>query len=238
MKKVFAIALVLCLILGAAFAAKSKIEVGVQVGYGNEYTQLERVWKTISVPSASDSRMVAISQGAFYAAITGSFGVAEDIAIKAEVGINTMGRLKEQLTLNGTSGGVVTYENPTPMNFNFYLGGEYNIDFSSGFGIAAGLGLDIMYGKEAPFENEAPNGRIGFAVEAIGKYEISKNIKINLGGRFAVHFLNTGDTSKATIAKYIKELKDWVDTPEVGVSKSFSHFQGGFAVFAGVTYSL
>ncbi len=237
MKKVLAVALVLCLVFGAAFA-KSKIEIGVQAGYGNEYTQLEGSEASISVPSVSNTRMVALSQGAFYAALTGSFGIAEDIAIKAEVGINTMGHLKEQMTLNGSSGGEVTYKNPTPMNFNFYLGGEYNIDFSSGFGFAAGLGLDIMYGKEAPLADEAPNGRIGFAVEAIGKYEISKNIKINLGGRFAVHFLNTGDTSKAYIAKLIKDGKDWVDSPVVGVSKSFSHFQGGFSVFAGVTYSL
>ncbi len=237
MKKVFAIALLLCLVLGAAFAAKGKAEVGAQLGYGNEFTQIEYNTKPVGSGAAVDEKTV-YTQGAFYFAATGAYGITEDVALKAEFGINTMGKMKSQVSVNGENSPVLTADDPTPINFNLYLGAEYEIDFTKELSLCTGLGVDMMFGKETGLSNDESNGRIGIGFELVGKYAINKNIKINLGGKFAVHFLNTGDKTKAFFPAQIKAGQDWLDVPVVGVSRSFSHFQGGFEVFAGATYVL
>ncbi len=227
MKKVLAIALVLCLVVGAVFADKGKLEVGVNAGYAEEFTQVD-------YSKNSYSEKIVALQPAFNVTATVGYGITNDLSLKAEIGAYINGKIKTQITINGVNDDPVTASDPTPMNFNFFIGAEYGMEFSKGCDLVGGLGADILMGKQSCADNETSNTRIGFGVELIGKYEISKNLKINLGGKFAVHFINTSDESTAHIASLIKSYEKRVDT----FGGSTGHFQGAFGVFAGVTYSL
>ena len=227
MKRVFAIALVLCLVFGAVFADKGKLEVGARAGYAEEFFQLEYAKDLYSMKFAA-------VQPAFNVTASASYGLSDSLAFKAAIGANFNGKVKSQLTVNSVSGDPDTASEATPANFNFYLGAEYGLSLSRSFELVGGLGADIMMGKQSCADGETSNTRIGFGVEVIGKYIINKNIKINLGGKFAVHFFNTGDKTTASVVRTIDTYTKLVDLSGGKVS----HFQGAFAVFAGVTYVL
>ena len=227
MKKVLTIVLVMCLAFCSVFAEKGKAEVGVVMGYAEEFFQMEYSLSDYSY------KFVGLQPG-FNITGTAAYGITDDVSLKAEVGVTLYGKLKTQITVNGINGEPEIASEATPMNFNFYVGGEYEIEFSRGLAVCAGLGADIMMGKQTCADNETSNTRIGLGFEAIAKYAINKNLNVSFGGRFAVHFVNTGDKTTASLPYAIDQMQKWVDT----FGGTFSRFQGAFRVFAGVTYSL
>ncbi len=202
-KKVFAIVLIVCLAVGVAFAEKGDIKVGAQAGYANEL---------VSAKYAEEKGKL-VSNG-FYAAVSGEYDVTDEIGVKLEAGIDTMGTWKDD------SGDSTT----APVNFSFYLGGQYAFEITDEISVAAGLGADMMLGKQFNKDNdyENINARIGVGAEVVGSYAIAKDIDINLGARYGIYFINTDSEGM------INFLKD----------HDYKIFQSGLKIFAGATYAL
>ena len=213
MKKVFAIVLIACIAFGVAFAAKSAdLKVGAQLGYGAEFLSLSK-----------DSSYVKVNNGGFYAAGTFELGLSDAFAIKAEAGINTMGKAKYTL---GSSVGEVNYTagEASPIHFSAYVGGQYALELSKDFDLLLGAGVDALIGKESSADDAAVNAAIGLGLEAAGAYNVNKNVAVTFGAKFGWHFINTD-----------KDIDDaYGDLGDNGVSVS----NVSFKVFAGLTYAL
>lgn len=226
MKKVLAIALVLCLVVGAAFAAKGDIKVGGQLGFGFDWTKVH-VHTDLGGGASADYTMKVRNSGLYFNA-TGEYDVTDAIGVKAEIGLMTMGKqsVYERTEITGFPTGeeTVTDKNATPMNFTFYLGGQYAFEVSKGINVAAGAGLDIMMGKQDSSDDAKSNTRIGVGIEAVGSYAINKNINVTLGAKYSIYFANTNEDIK----KAFKDAKD----------AGGSVFQSGLKIFAGCTYTL
>jgi len=229
MKKLLVIAMLLCLVLCSVFAAKGDIKVGAQVGYGFDWTSLKF--------SVSDKYIKdLITEGGLYLVGTGSYNVADDVSIKAEIGINTMGKanLKVDSTIDPSESEDSTATDSTPVNFTAYLGGEYGFDVNDEISVGVGLGIDMMMGKQSANTDDKANGRIGVGMEAVGKYSINKQLEVSLGAKYSIYFINTGSDTEAIIPYMIKGAEE---TAKLVSGASVSHFQSGLKIFAGCTYA-
>ena len=213
MKKVLAIALVLCLVLGAAFAAKSTVKAGAQLGYGGF---------TMKFTDKDDSKnYIKISDGGFYFAGTFEFGFTDELSAKAEVGMILMGKSKGTIHAAGTS---ITWnaDEAMPAQFAMYAGAQYAIELSKEFYLNLGAGFDVLMGKLDKDTEDTFNAAMGLGFEAVGAYQINKQLAATFGGKFAWHFINTNKD----LDDMIKDLGDTTKTTNTG-----------FQFFAGVTYA-
>ena len=213
MKKVLAIALVLCLVLGAAFAAKSTVKAGAQLGYGGF---------SMKFTDKDDSKnYIKISDGGFYFAGTFEFGFTDELSAKAEVGMILMGKSKGTIHAAGTS---ITWnaDEAMPAQFAMYAGAQYAIELSKEFYLNLGAGFDVLMGKLDKDTEDTFNAAMGLGFEAVGAYQINKQLAATFGGKFAWHFINTNKD----LDDMIKDLGDTTRTTNIG-----------FQFFAGVTYA-
>ncbi len=212
MKKVFAIVLIACLAFGVAFAAKSSLKVGAQLGWGGEFLKLSK-----------DSAYLKVNNGGFYAAGTFELGLTDDFAFKAEAGINTMGKAKATLKAGSIETNLPTSDS-TPIHFSAYFGGQYALELSKDFDLLVGAGVDALIGKESAKDDAQVNAAIGLGLEAVGSYNVSKEAAITFGAKFGWHFINSD-----------KDIDDaYSEIGDEGVSISNISLK----VFAGVTYAL
>lgn len=213
MKKVLAIALVLCLVLGAAFAAKSSLKAGAQLGYGGF---------SMRFTDKDDSKnYIKISDGGFYFAGTFEFGFTDELSAKAEVGMILMGKSKGTIHAGGIS---YTWnaEEAMPVQFSMYAGAQYAIELSKEFSLNLGAGFDILMGKLDKDTEDTFNAAMGLGFEAVGAYQINKQLAATFGGKFAWHFINTNKD----LDDFIHDFGDQIKTTSLG-----------YQFFAGVTYA-
>ena len=192
-KKAIAIALVLVVALGSVFAAKGSLfasksvpsnKVGVQLGYGARSF-------TVNVPDIKTTTNY-LSSG-FYAAGTFEFGVSQNVALKMEAGINTMGKLKTTTKVGSFSNDTDTATENTPINFTVFTGIVYDLALNDKLSLDLGAGMDVMIGKLSSSENAETNAAFGLGAEAGVSFKIDKSVSIVGGGKFGWHFLNTND---------------------------------------------
>lgn len=214
MKKVFAIILIVCLAVGVAFAAeKGDFKVGGQLGYGGDFISLKY----------DSNNYTKTSNGGFYFAALADYALTDEISVKAEMGLNTMGKAKTSGKLLGISADGPASES-SPIQFSIYAGAAYNINVSKEFTLQAGAGLDMMIGKLSKDDDAKTNAAIGLGFEFGGEYEVAKNVGIIFGGRFGWHFINTNEDIDDAITA--------ADDNDVKVGHT------SFKAYAGVSYSL
>ena len=214
MKKVFAIILMVSLVFGMAFAAKSSgLKVGAQAGYGAEFLKLSK-----------DSSYIKVNNGGFYFAGTAEYDFSDSFAGKVELGINTMGKAKSTAKIGGIAEVTGTASEASPMHFSAYVGGEFALEVSKDFNFLVGAGLDALIGKESSDDDAKVNAAIGLGLEAVGAYSVNKNVAVTFGAKFGWHFINTDD-----------DIDDaYGSLGDNGVSTS----NVSLKFFAGITYAL
>jgi len=225
MKKGLAIALIMTLVIGAAFAAKGDIKVGAQVGWGFDWMRMN---KTQTILDHEYTGIEITKYNGLSAVLTGEYDITDAIGVKLEAGINLMGKQKN-ISIWKKDGVVVSEEvvddpDTTPMNYAFYLGGQYSFAVNKQIGITAGAGVDMMLGKQGSSDDEEVNGRIGVGLEAVGSYAVTDKISVTLGAKGSIYFFNTGEEFN-----YYKEKMQ-----EIG----WKYLQSGLKVFAGATYKI
>ena len=217
-KKVVVIALVLVLAVGSVFAAKKSadIKIGAQLGYGGRSV-------TLSGKDTFKGNSYKLSNGGFYGAFTFEMGLTEDLSLKAEAGINTMGKEQTSLKLKKIDPIKGEYSESTPVNFSLFAGAMYNLELSKELTMSFGAGVDMMMGKLSSDEDAKSNTAIGLGAEAGVAYAINDQISITCGAKFGWHFINTNDDIEDVKAK----IGDDVSTSLVS-----------YKFLAGVTYAL
>ncbi len=216
-RKIFAIVLVVCLAVGVAFAAeKGDFKVGAQLGYGGDFIKYKYDSKTYE----------SFKNGGFYFAAVADYALTDEISVKAEAGLNTMGKRSFTTYFNGNKISLVSgkaSEN-SPLQFSVYAGAAYNVNISDEFTLQAGAGVDMMIGKISNADDAKINAGIGIGAELNAEYEVAKNIAVNVGVRFGWHFINTN--------------KDKSDLYDALQSLDLSIGHTSLKVFAGATYTL
>ena len=202
-KKVLVLALVLVLAVTSVFAAKSDMKVGAQLGYGGR----------TAIENMEDGEVYKLINNGFYGAFTFEYGITDEISVKAEAGINTMGGLKVKYD------DVVDDDwDPTPVNFTLFAGAFYNYAINKEITVYGGAGLDMLIGKFEKESDDKADVGFGLGLEAGASYKINKQISVNAGGKFAWHFVNTSNF--------------WYYNPGSKIN------QLTYKAYAGVTYSL
>ncbi len=215
-KKVLVIALVLVLAVGSVFAAKkADMKVGAQLGFGADSV-------TASGKGDLSGNSTNVLHSGFYGAFTFEYGVSEDVSLKAEAGINTMGKAKTTITVKklGTNSNTSEDEN-TPINFTVFAGAIYNIELNKQLSAYVGGGLDMLIGKLSSNEDAETNAAIGLGAEAGVSYAIDKKLSINAGGKFGWHFVNTN-----------------ADVEDAKSGDNYSTSNISYKFYAGATYAL
>ena len=213
MKKAFIILVMALVVFSASASAKGDIKVGGQVGYEHQST----VFSAGSMSSNYTASGVLISA-------TGQYYLADDISIKAEAGITINGRPSIIIKAYDEKE-IQTGTHNTPVHFAGYLGGVYDLKLTKELSLGIGAGLDILAGRIVSYEDVSedfdPNVGIGLGVEAVGSYEVNRQLRVTLGGRFAWHFINT--------SKAYAQIKE-------NLEANLNQF--AFQITAGVTYAL
>ncbi len=216
-KRLFAIVLIVCLTVGVAFAAKGDFKVGAQAGFGTDRIRFKNTYG-----SDTTGTIKSYNNGFFFVA-TGEYDVTDEIGVKVEAGILTMGTNKTRTVIKDYDVDETIEGSEAPVNFSFYVGGQYSFSITEDICVAAGAGVDMMLGKTYK-EADKGNGRIGVGVEAVGSYAISKNIGVTLGARYSIYFINTNKDDA-------QNIEDWRDAGS-------KVLQSGLKIFAGCTYTL
>lgn len=208
--------MVLVVALGSVFAAKSSLfasksvpdtKIGVQMGYGaRSFTLTEK--------ATGAKNSINVKNSGFYAAGTFEFGVANNVALKVEGGINTMGQSKTTMYLAGNSIGSDTSSENTPVNFTVFAGVVYDLPLNDKLSLDLGAGMDVMIGKLSSADNAA----FGLGLEAGVSIDVAKNISIVGGGKFGWHFLNSND-----------DVQGWTGSENHSTSNITYKFFGGLA---------
>ena len=205
MKKVLAIALVLCLVVGAVFASKGDMRVGGQLGYTKMFSNQKEG------PDSKNYWQVKGSLGGFSFAVDALYNVADEISVKAALGLVIPGGKPYGAFYTCVDGdktevskGEFDYE--TPVQFSAYIGGQYAFAITKEFKIAAGAGLDVILGKDSKDDDA--------------------KLVMMLGARYSVFFVSTDEDLKETR----KSCKD--------LGLYFFHLDTGLNIFAGCTYKI
>lgn len=220
-KKVLVIALVLVLAVSSVFAGSlftakksSNVKLGAQLGYGARSV-------TAALKDTSSKTSYNYLNMGFYGAFTFEYAMNNNLSLKAEAGVNTMGKAKTTGTLAGVAITPKTASSNTPVNFTVFAGALYNIPLNKELSIYAGGGVDMMIGKLSANDDAKVNAAIGLGAEAGVSYAIDKNWAVNAGGKFGWHFLNTND-----------------DVADLSSSDKHSITNLSYKFYAGVTYAL
>ena len=210
MKKVIIIALMACLVLGAAFA--DGLKVGAQGGYGSFVTGM--------VDEDDAASYLMTSQNGFYGAASLEFDATEALGLKAEFGV--LAPSKAYITVrNGKDDKPETEEIPDgtidlkPI-FTGYLGLQFNADLAKTLTFTVDAGLDLFFAGEGDDFNLG----IGAGAEVISSFNVSDNFSLNVGGKFGYYFFNTNEDLK--------------EPPVPGVKLAFFSWKA----FAGATINL
>ncbi len=191
MKKIIVIALLSCLVLGAAFA--EGLKVGANAGYGS--LSLGMFSK-----DTADSYLL-ISENGFYGEASLEFDASESLGLKAAFGV--LAPSKAYLTVrNGSDDKAETEEIPAdemdtmglelkPI-FTGYLGLQFNAELAKTLSLGFGAGLDLYFGGEGDDFNLA----IGAGAEATASFNLSESLSLNVGGKFGYYFYNTDSSMK------------------------------------------
>ena len=210
MKKAFAIVLIACVAFGIAFAKSADIKVGGQLGFGGMSL------KVFLDPDDSSSYM-HIGLGGFMFAGTAEYQVSDALSARAEVGMNIFGKAKVAHYVAGHEAPSEQPDTPAGAHFIIYLGAQYNLQLTKEISLGLGAGFDVLMGKLVATDKEDTfNAGMGLGAEVVGSYAIDKNISVNLGGKFAWHFINTN-----------KEMKEQGNITNLA-----------YQIFAGATYAL
>ncbi len=224
MKKVFAIALVLCLVMGAVFAAKGDIKVGGQLGYVGAYSN-QKV-----AENSNNYIQTKANVGGFGFEVGGLYDVTDEISVKAELGLAFFGKATGRVTTciagNKSTTDPVKSDEATPMRFTTYVGGQYAYAINKEFKVAGGAGLDIALGKESTADDAKTLFSLGVGAELTGSYAINKNIEVLLGARYSFFFVNSSET--------IKKAKKAAE--DLGAKLTFN--TSALRIFAGCTYKI
>ena len=212
MKKVFAIVLIVCLAMTAVFADKGDFKVGAQLGMGTVSEKGKEKLLTVDTTTVS-------SNGGFYFALAGEFEFADNIALKAEVGMNLLGKATVKVTAEGHTESA-TASDKSPALFAMYFGGEYIIEVNKSINVAIGAGFDMLSGKMDSSDDAESNAKIGLGIESVMGFKLEDNFSLDLGVKFSLFFANSN--------------KDYADS----VKNLDSYSSTGFKFFAGATYSL
>ena len=212
MKKLFAIVLIVCLAMTAVFADKGDFKLGAQLGMGLVSEKAKQ--KIVTV----DTTTVTSNAGFLFAAAA-EYEFADNIAIKAEVGMNLLGKATVKVTAEGHTE-TATADEKSPALFAMYFGGQYNIEVSKQLDLRLGAGFDMLSGKMDNSDDAEKNSRIGLGLEAIIAYKLEDNFSLDFGSKFSIFFANTN--------------KDYADA----VKNLDSYSSTGFKFFAGATFTL
>lgn len=210
MKKVIIIALMACLVFGAAFA--DGLKVGGQAGYGSFVMGL--------FDEDEAQSYMLVSQNGFYGAASLEFDATEALGLKAEFGV--LAPSKGYVTVrNGKDDKPETEEIPADESdlkpiFNGYLGLQFNAELAKTLSFTVGAGLDLFFAGEGDDFNLG----IGAGAEAISSFNVSDNFSLNVGGKFGYYFFNTNEDLK--------------EPPFPGVKVAFFSWKA----FAGATINL
>ena len=191
MKKAFAVVLIACVALGFAFASKSSdIKIGAQLGFGGMN------YRFANPESPSDTFLNA-NLGGFMFAGTAEYQVSDALSARAEVGMNIFGNAKVAHYVAGHEAPSEQPDTPAGAHFIIYLGAQYNLQLTKEISLGLGAGFDVLMGKLVATDKEDTfNAGMGLGAEVVGSYAIDKNISVNLGGKFAWHFINTNKDMK------------------------------------------
>ena len=224
MKKVLAIALVLCLVMGAVFAAKGDIKVGAQLGYVGGFSRQK-------VSEGNDYMKVKASVGGFGFEAAGLYDVTDEVSVKAAFGLVFFGK-NAKVTVNTHIEGLPdstdsdTVEVDAPVQFSFYLGGQYAFEVTKEIKVAAGAGLDLTFGKDSKDDDAKSSLSLGLGAEVTGTYAINKNIDVLLGARYSFYFVDTDENLKKEKEAY------------EALGAKFSYSSSALRIFAGCTYKI
>ena len=225
MKKVLAIALVLCLVMGAVFAAKGDIKVGAQLGYGVGFANVKTSEEV--APGVKASIVSKGHAGGLYLTGVGLYDITDEVSVKAAIGINTFGKMKTKVSVT-VAGETVSDEQESPdtmpTDFSIYLGGQYAFAVTKEIKIAAGAGLDMAIGKTSKADDAKTNCSIGIGAEVIGSYSINKQLDVNIGARYSFYFIDTDENLKET-RKYYRD-------------NGGSYTETALRIFASATYKI
>jgi len=188
MKKIIIIALMACLVFGAAFA--EGLKVGANAGYGS--LSLGMFSK-----DTADSYLL-ISENGFYGEASLEFDASESPGLKAAFGV--LAPSKAYLTVrSGSDDKAETEEIPADdpsfdvtTIFTGYLGLQFNAELAKTLSLGFGAGLDLYFGGEGDDFNLA----IGAGAEATASFNLSESLSINVGGKFGYYFYNTDSGMK------------------------------------------
>ena len=190
MKKAIAIILMACAAFGIAFAKSADIKVGGQLGFGGMSL------KTLLDPDDS-STYLRIGLGGFMFAGTAEYQVSDALSARAYVGMNIFGKAKVAHYVAGHEAPSEQPDTPAGAHFIIYLGAQYNLQLTKEISLGLGAGFDVLMGKPVAIDKEDTfNAGMGLGAEVVGSYAIDKNISVNLGGKFAWHFINTNKDMK------------------------------------------
>ncbi len=223
MKKVLAIALVLCLVMGAVFAAKGDIKVGGQLGFVDSFARIK---------ASYDENTYSITKhsvGGFGLELEGLYDVTDEVSVKAALGLSFFGKGKTKATecvLGISESTEVKDDEAQPMKFSAYLGGQYAFEVSKEIKISAGAGLEMVLGKIDSDDDAKNLFSLGVGAEVAGSYAINKNIDVLLGARYSFFFVNSNE-----------DIKDFKTIVEDGGGK-FSFNTSALRIFAGCTYKI
>ena len=212
MKKVFAIVLIACLAFGVAFAKSSGLKVGAQLGFGGMNYKL-------ADKEAPSSNYMKASIGGFMFAGTADYELSDALSARAEIGMNFFGNAKSVVCVAGHKSSD-TAETSTGAHVIMYLGAQYNLELSKEINLGIGAGFDVLMGKMDSEDSDSFNAAMGLGAEVIGSYAVNNNLSINLGGKFAWHFINTNDDLNSLASD---------DTRLTNIA---------YQIFAGATYAL
>jgi len=182
-KRVFAIILIVCLAAGAAFAAsQSHLEVGLQVGYGCYQIQ--------ATDKEDSNHYVNLFNGGFYFGASAVYELPNGIGLRGEVGINNMSKAKFKARNDGIA--ITQNANKTsPIQWSFYGGLQYCIEFSNDLCLDAGIGCDVLLGRMVADNDDSFNLALGPAAEADLEFHLNDRVHVSFGGKFAWHIYNS-----------------------------------------------
>ena len=226
MKKAFAIALLMILVVVSAFAAKGDIMVGAQLGYACSFVRMKT---SINIPElGKETDTTTLSNAGFGFAAVAQYAVTDEVAARVEFGLDVPGKKENWKDIHKYDGGSDSdsgsYDVDEPVRFSAFLGGLYAFEISKEIKIAAGAGLDMAIGKTSKADDAKTNCSIGVGAEVIGSYSINKQLDVNIGARYSFYFIDTDENLKE-VRKYYRD-------------NGGSYTETALRIFAGATYKI
>jgi len=182
MKKTIALLIVLCIVIGGAFAS---FKVGLQFGYGG-----------FSLNARKDANnYLKIDNGGWYAAAVGEYVLMDGLTAKAELGANGLGLDTYRGFVDGVSYSHEIADTQVSLHFNAYAGVQFAFDLFGDIQMGIGAGADVMVGKEGSSTSDSFNIAFGPAGELVLLFgNFSNSFNFFIGGKTSWYLVNTDKT--------------------------------------------